>query len=61
MNKIRIGGIVAATFIIIRYLTKVDYSNMNWSNNETSYGITICMIGFILSMVLSMKKEEKKY
>ena len=60
MNKFRIGGIIAATLIITKYLTEVDYNNLNWSTNETSYVIVICMLIFILTMVLAMKGKGKE-
>lgn len=62
MNKLRIGLVLIAFIILIVQLTAIDYSNLSWSNNTSSYWSIILMIVIITGMVYSnwYEKRNKK-
>lgn len=63
MKKLRNGLIIGAIVIIIAHLTFIDYGNLTWSKNSSSYLGLISMILLIISMTGSIiydKKQETK-
>ena len=59
MKKYRNGLIVVAIVLVVIQLTKLDYGNLSWSNNEGSYLGVLSMIIMILSMIFSNRYEKK--
>ena len=59
MKKYRNVLIVVAIVLVVIQLTKLDFSNLSWSNNEGSYLGVLSMIFIILSMIFSNRYEKK--
>ena len=58
MNKIRIFGVAAGLIIVIIFLTKIDYNNLNWPRNVNYCGIIIAALFFCLCMFLTWEKKK---
>jgi len=51
---------IGAGIIIICLLILMDYSNLSWSKNKGTYFGIISMICLIVSMIISIRHENKK-
>jgi len=60
MRKFRNFFIVFASIMVIVHLIMIDYQNMSWSQNDTSYVGIFSMICIIISMILSNRYEKRK-
>jgi len=60
MRKFRNFFIVVASIMAIVHLIMIDYHNMNWSQNDTSYIGIVSMILIIISMILSNRYDKRK-
>lgn len=59
MNKFRQLLILIATALIVLGLTYIDYNNLAWEVNRSSYIGIISMIVGISSLILTNRKEKK--
>lgn len=59
-KRIRIGLIIVAIVIIIADLTFIDYGNLTWSKNLSSFLGIMAMIGVIISMIIQIKYDKKQ-
>lgn len=61
INKLRIGLIIGNFVMIIWFLTfLIDYTNLSWTNNATSYTVIIGMILLIIVNVGSINLDKKR-
>lgn len=60
MRNFRIGLIIAAIIVIIVFLAFINYGNLSWSENSTSYGMIIAMIFTIIGMIASNIHDKRK-
>jgi len=58
MKKLSIGFIIAGTIVILGELIIIDYSNLTWSQNRSSYLVIIGMIFTITALILSIRHEN---
>ena len=61
MNKIRIGILILAIFVICgEFIFVLDFNELSWSKNVGPYLTIISGILLIVSMIFSIKHDKKK-
>ena len=58
MNKDRIFGIIGGLFIVIVFLTRIDYSDLSWLRNGTRYVVIVAALVFCVSNGLTWEKKK---
>ena len=58
-KKIRVGMIIVAIIIIIIDLIFVDYGNLTWSKNLSSYSGILAMICLIIGMIFQISHDNE--
>ncbi len=58
MNKVRILGIVGGLFIVIVFLTRIDYNDLSWFRNGTRYGVIVAALVFCISNIVTWEKKK---
>jgi len=58
MKKLSVVFIIAATIVILGELTIIDYSNLTWSKNLSSYLVIAGMICAISALIFSIRHEK---
>jgi hypothetical protein len=58
MNKVRILGIIGGLFIVIVFLTRIDYSDLSWLRNGTRYGVIVAALVFCVSNIVTWEKKK---
>lgn len=60
MNKFRFGLLVLGLILIIINLFRLDYGNLDWSNNDNLYLGIISMLCLIIAMITSIYSDNKR-
>jgi len=59
-KRIRVGLIIIAIVIIIADLTFIDYGNLTWSKNLSSFLGIFAMICVIIGMTIQIRNDKKQ-
>jgi len=60
-KKTRVGMIIVAIAIIIVDLTFIDYGNLTWSKNISSFSGIIAMVCLIIGMLIEIRWDKKQH